>query len=418
MLRLYLVALVAVALAACQGDLSSLPWPPSWPWRAAPTATPQQSAVSILGPAGRAAENQFIQDQIAAFERANPGLRLSGALTPDYRTALADAVAAHTPPDLFLVWSHELAGLAADEAILPIPATYDRTASLPDPLRPAFQVDGAPYCLPRDLSTLALFFNPALFDRAEAAYPTPLWTWDDLRRAATATTDANFGIYGLALAPDASRLLAWLAADDRDGDPWRGADALSSIENYVNLFTEGAAVDPLLLDSTWAGEAFGRGRAAMTLEANWLIPYLAEQFPDLAYNVVELPSGTNRRSTVAFGSCWAISRRAAAPQAALRLAAFLTTPDANRAWATAAGALPPAPDQARAWLTAHPAYAPFVAGLDYALPWAGPPGFGATLDSLNSLLAAATAGAATAADVAARLDPAATPAPTRAAPED
>ncbi|RIK53059.1 MAG: hypothetical protein DCC57_08920, partial [Chloroflexi bacterium] len=262
------------------------------------------------------------------------------------------------------------------------------------------------------------FFNPALFDRAEAAYPTPLWTWDDLRRAATATTDANFGIYGLALAPDASRLLAWLAADDRDGDPWRGADALSSIENYVNLFTEGAAVDPLLLDSTWAGEAFGRGRAAMTLEANWLIPYLAEQFPDLAYNVVELPSGTSRRSTVAFGSCWAISRRAAAPQAALRLAAFLTTPDANRAWATAAGALPPAPDQARAWLTTHPAYAPFVAGLDYALPWAGPPGFSATLDSLNSLLAAATAGAATAADVAARLDPAATPAPTRAAPED
>ncbi|MCC6169077.1 MAG: extracellular solute-binding protein [Caldilineaceae bacterium] len=418
MVRLYLVALVAVALTACQGDLPSPPWPPTWPWRAAPTATPQVSALSILGPAGRAAENQHIQDQIAAFERANPGLRLSGALTPDYRTALADAVAAHTPPDLFVVWSHELADLAADDIVRPIPPAYDRTASLPDPLRPAFQVDGVPYCLPRDLSTLALFFNPALFDRAEAAYPTPLWTWDDLRRAATATTDANNGIYGLTLAPDASRLLAWLAADDRDGDPWRGADAVSTLNNYVNLFAEGAAVDPLLLDSTWTGEAFGRGRAAMTLEANWLIPYLAEQFPDLVYNIVELPSGTSRRSTVAFGSCWAISRTAADPQAALRLAAFLTTPDANRGWATAAGALPPAPDQGRAWLTGQPAYAPFVAGLDYALPWAGPRGFSTTMDSLNSLLAAAAIGDATAADVVARLDPSATPAPTHTTPED
>jgi multiple sugar transport system substrate-binding protein len=146
---------------------------------------------------------------------------------------------------------------------------------------------------------------------------------------------------------------------------------------------------------------------------------LAEEFPDFAYSVVELPTGASRRSTVVFAACWAVSSRAPDPQAVLRLAAFLTTPAANQAWAAASGTLPPSLDQARAWLPPHAAYAPFVAGLDYAVPWAGPPGFAATMDPVNSLLAAAVKGEASAADVIARLQaPAASPTPTGAAPED
>ncbi len=386
-------------MTGCQGEFPSLrwpwAWPESWPWAEPTPQAPTHITVSLLGAIGSAAENQHMQDQIASFERATPNIRVAGALVPDYAAALDDAFASGSPPNLFVAWSHQLSTLAAEGHLAPIPADYDRAASLPAHLRPAFQVDGITYCFPRDLSTLALFYNPALFDRVEAAYPTPAWTWNDLVRAAEAVTDINNGIYGLVLAVDASRLLPWLAADDQDQDPWAGADALATISSYVNSYTQTVAVEPVVLDSVWAGEAFGRGRAAMTIEANWVIPFLAQEFPELEYTVLELPSGVATRSTVAFGSCWGVSSQTPNPQAAFQLADFLTTPEANWAWATAAGVLPPSPDQARSWLATHPDYASFVSGLAYALPWSGPAGFPDTINRINGLLSAAIQGEAT-----------------------
>ncbi len=424
MARLCLIALASLLLTACQGDLLPVRWPWSWPergsftwpWSEPTPQAPGQTIVTMLGPTGRSAENEAIQTQIAAFERSAPSIRVSGTLVPDYATALQDTFAGESPPDLFLVWGHQLNGLVADGALLRIPTAYDRAADLPAHLRAAFQVGGISYCIPRDLNTLALFYNPALFDRAETAYPTPDWSWADLTQAAAAVTDVNFGLYGMVQAADASRLLAWLAADDRDGSPWTGDDAIATTESYVNLYREGVAAVPLAFNSAWAGEAFGRGQAAMTLEGNWLIPFLAEEFPELDYGVLELPSGSARRSTVAFGSCWAISSQAADPQAALQLAAHLTTPEANWAWASASGSLPPSPEQARSWLVSHPEYAPFVAGLENAVAWTGLAGFAATVDALNSLLAAAIEDEASAQEVIERLQtPASVPLPTSAA---
>jgi multiple sugar transport system substrate-binding protein len=276
--------------------------------------------------------------------------------------------------------------------VLPVPPAYDTAPALPARLRGAVQVAGQSYCVPRDLSTLALFYNPALFDRVEAPYPHAGWRWSELRSSAEAVTDAEFGLYGLVLSPDASRLLPFLWQSDTDGVLWSGTDSIAAIEFYVNLRVDGVAADPTALDSTWNGEAFGRGRAAMTIEGSWLIPYLASHFPELAYGVVELPAGPVRRATTAFVSCWTVSASAANPEAAFRLAVHLTTAEANAAWASAAGNLPPGLDQATAWLANNAAFAPFVTTLNDALPWTGPPGFAAAVVAANGALEAAFSG--------------------------
>jgi multiple sugar transport system substrate-binding protein len=288
-----------------------------------------------------------------------------------------------------VVWSHQLPDLVADSVVLPVPAAYDTAGSLPASLRAAVQVAGQSYCIPRDFSTLVLFYNPALFDRVEAPYPQSGWRWADLRSAAEAVTDVDSGLYGLALSHDVSRLLPFLWQGDVDGVPWSGADAASATEFYVNLIIDGIAVEPVELDSSWNGEAFGRGRAAMTIEGGWLIPYLATHFPDLNYAIVELPAGPTRAATTGFVSCWAVSAAALSPDAAFRLAAHLTTPETNAAWATATGNLPPSHDQATAWLAGNGAYTPFLTAAAYALPWTGPPGFAEKVEVANRVLAAA-----------------------------
>jgi multiple sugar transport system substrate-binding protein len=371
----------------------SLPLPDVWRWLPWNTddnlnAMPPPT-VNVLSWSGGEAENRVIQASITAFEQANPDVLVTGLLTPDYATALADALGEETPPDLFVVWSHQLPDLVAVGAILPVPNAYDTAASLPTSLRAAVQVAGQSYCIPRDFNTLALFYNPALFDRVEAPHPQHGWRWADLRSAAEAVTDVDSGIYGLVLSHDASRLLPFLWQGDVDGIPWSGPDAVPAAEFYVNLLVDGVAVEPVALESSWNGEAFGRGRAAMTIEGGWLIPYLAARFPELKYAIVELPAGPTRAATTGFVSCWAVSAAAPSPDAALRLAAHLTTPETNAAWATATGNLPPSHDQATAWLAGNSAYAPFLTAAAHALPWTGPPGFAQEVEEANRVLAAA-----------------------------
>jgi multiple sugar transport system substrate-binding protein len=345
----------------------------------------------------------LLQERVAAFEASTPPYVVAGRLLPDYSSALEDALAGASPPDVFLAWSHTLPDLVADEHVLPLPVGAGAADAVPPLLRPAFEFEEVSYCVPHDIATLALFYNPALFDRAEAAYPHADWTWTDLRAAADAVTDRDFDLYGLVLTPDASRLLPFLWQRDVDGKPWQGSDAQMATEFYVNLFLDGVAVDPVTLNATWNGEAFGRGRAAMTIESGWLVPYLAEHFPDLDYSIVELPAGAVRSGSVAFGTCWAVGATAANPDAAIALAQHLGHSAPGSAWDSSSGALPPALSQAQGLLSSAPVYAPFVAAMASSLPWTGPPGFAAQVEIVNATLAGAIAGDATVDEVAAQL---------------
>ena len=352
-----------------------------WPFGPAATPTPALAPISLLGWSGSEPENSALQQAIAAFEQANPDERVAGRLLPDYSSALPVELDSATPPDLFLTYSHQLADLVEAGQLLPIPANYP-LASAPN-LVSGLQVNGQNYCFPRDVATLALFYNPAVFDRADAAYPLSTWGWTEFRAALDATGDINNGFYGLALDYDLSRFYPFLLQSNTDDDLWQGDDAIAALEYFMDFYNDEVAAVPGTLDSTWNGEAFGRGRAAMTIEGNWLVGYLAAQFPDLKYGIAELPTGSSGRATTAFITCWVVNAHSTNPTAALQLASFLTAPAQVAAWADASGNLPPALDQATAWVATHPTYAPFVSALAYASPWVGPAGFVDESETVN-----------------------------------
>jgi multiple sugar transport system substrate-binding protein len=354
-----------------------------WPFGPAATPTPATSPVSLLGWVGSEAENSQLQQAIAAFEQSSPRSPVAGRLIPDYSASLENELDSATPPDLFLAYSHQLADLVDDGLILPIPPNYSVTNQIAPNLVDGIQVDGRNYCFPRDVAILALFYNPAVFDRAQVGYPLNTWSWTEFRAAIDAAADINNGFYGLTLDYDLSRFLPFLLQSSSDDDLWQGNDALAAIEYYMDLYNDEVAAVPARLDSTWNGEAFGRGRAAMTIEGNWLVSYLANSFPSLNYGVTELPTGPSGRGTTAFITCWVVYANSANAAAALELASFLTSPDQVLAWANASGNLPPTLEQATAWVANHPTYAPFVAALSYATPWTGRAGFVEQAETVN-----------------------------------
>jgi multiple sugar transport system substrate-binding protein len=355
-----------------------------WPFAPATTPTPTTSPISLLGWAGSTAENEQLQQTILAFEQEHPNWPVAGRLLPDYAATLDDELASTAPPDLFLAYSHQLADLVADGHLLPIPSTYPVTASVAPNLLAGIQVEGQNYCFPRDVSLLTLFYNRSLFDRAEVAYPQSKWSWSEFRTALDATSDFNNGYYGLVLDYDLSRFHPFLLQSSGDDDLWQGQDAVTALEYFMDLYNDEVATVPSTLGGSWNGEAFGLGRAAMTIEGNWLISYLANQFPSLDYGIVELPTGPTGQGNTAFISCWVVNAASANPTAAFELATFLTSPSQLSAWADASLNVPPSIELATAWVANHPDYATFVNALPVATPWTGPVDFVDRAETVNT----------------------------------
>ena len=73
------------------------------------------------------------------------------------------------------------------------------------------------------------------------------------------------------------------------------ADSPENVEalDYVKtMLADGSSKFPPTLDAGWGGEAFGTGKAAMTIEGNWIKGAMTNDFPDVKYTVVApLPEG-------------------------------------------------------------------------------------------------------------------------------
>ena len=283
-------------------------------------------------------EDDFKQGQVQAFEDANPGITVDLQILPDYGTQIQTAFASGDYPEVFTVGQGDFPS-RQDSGVL---ADGDSMIEAKDDFYPglvsAFSADGDLYCAPKDFSTLGLLYNKDLFDAANLDYPTSEWTWDDLKSAAATLTSGD--VVGMSTAADYNRWLAFFYGNggqlfDADGNVvFNSPEGVAALDYYASFVTDGTGKTPADLNSGWNGEAFGQGKAAMTIEGNWAIGYLAENFPDLKWGVAEIPiaPATGEHGTLTFTECWAVGASASGDKAdaAWKLVNFFTGVDAAR----------------------------------------------------------------------------------------
>ncbi len=392
---LTLLLAVALLLAACPAQ----PVAPAAPAAAEQPAAPGVINLQLMGWASSDAENVRLQEVVDGWNAANPDIQVTLNLVPDYDTKLQTSLAGGAPPDIFYVDSFRLPDLVAAGALLPIGDQMTDVDDFYPSLREAFTVDNVFYCPPKDFATLALEYNTDLFDAAGLAYPTADWTWDDLRAAAEALTDKDAGVVGFAINPDFARWIAFLyqaggevTTPDFSAMTLNTPEALTAMEFYVGLVRDGFAAPASDLDSGWPGEAFGKGRAAMTMEGNWIVPYLKDQFPNLKYGITELPSGPAGKATMAFTVCYGVAANGRNTEAATKVVDYLTGPVGMKAWTDLGLAMPTRQSLREGWLTMYPELEPMLSGAEYARKWQFRPGFADVLDTINSGLQEAFGG--------------------------
>jgi multiple sugar transport system substrate-binding protein len=350
-------------------------------------AAQAQTTVRVWTGSSSPVEDKYKQDQVAAFMKANPDIKVDLQILPDYGTQIQAAFASGDYPEVFTVGQGDFPSRADSGVIAAGGDKIPDQADIYPGLLAAFTKDGTPYCVPKDFSTLGLLYNKDMFDKAGVAYPTADWTWKDMQDAAKKLTSGD--VVGFSATPDYNRWMAFLygngaTAFDADGKSTiNSPEAVAALDFYNSFVKDGTGKTPKDLDSGWGGEAFGKGKAAMVVEGNWAIGFLADTYPDLKWGVAEIPAGPSangKKGTLTFTECWAVGANAkdATADAAWKLVNYMTDKDGEMNVATAGfGVMPSRASAADAWIKAkgHEDLGAFVTGASYAVAPVWPLGY-------------------------------------------
>jgi multiple sugar transport system substrate-binding protein len=316
------------------------------------------------------AETKAVTDAAAAWASAS-GNKATVTPAQDIVQQLGQALAGSTPPDVFYVDAARFADYASVGALEPYASKVSNLDDFYPNLRQAFTHDSKVYCVPKDTSTLALEINTTLWQQAGLTDADVPKTWDQL--TAVAQKIKAKGVVPLAIGDTRDRIGAFLV---QNGGWWTSADGKQATADtpaneaaltYVQgLLKDGLAKFPKQLDTGWGGEAFGKGKAAMTIEGNWIKGAMKADFPTVKYTVHELPAGpTGTKGTLSFTQCWGIAAKSKYKDQAIKFVEAMTTADQQLKFATAFGVMPSRQSAQALYTAKFPEDAPFLAGAAY-----------------------------------------------------
>lgn len=341
----------------------------------------------LIGSSGPA-ETDAVSAAAAAWSQGS-GNTATVSAAQDLAQQLSQGFAAGSPPDVFYVSSDLVASYAENGSLEPYAGDLSNADDFYPNLREAFTVDDQFYCAPKDFSTLSLIINTDSWAAAGLTDDDIPTTWDELSDVAGQLTTAEQ--VGLTTSTEYQRLGAFMAQAGgslvTDGaataDSAENVEALEYVQSVVNA---GSWQFAAALDSGWAGEAFGTGRAAMTIEGNWMIGAMAADYPDINYQVAPLPEGPAGAGTLTFTNCWGIAAESDNIEAATDLVEFLTSSEQQLEFASAFGVMPSVQSAAEQWRTDNPDYVAFLDQAENAVAVPNEVGVSDVLADMNAQL--------------------------------
>jgi multiple sugar transport system substrate-binding protein len=330
------------------------------------------------------AEDSVLRNVIDGYNKLGKNT-VDVKILPDYDTALTTALAGGSPPDVFYVNDNKLPDLAKNGVLEPVGDKVDNPGDFYDSLKQSFTYKGVYYCPPKDFSTLQLVYNTADFTAANLKPPT---TWDEL--VTDAKTLTKPGRPGLVMNSEFYRWGALMA----EAGAWPTDDSVSrmtmdtpemkqALQFIADGHKQGYFATPAGVGAGWGGEAIGKGKAAMTIEGNWIVGAMQTDFPSVKYAVAELPTGPKGKGTMSFSVCYGVAKASKNKAAATDLVKYLTSPAQQLTFTKQFPVMPSRKSLADQWLADKPNLKAFVSGADYAKKSVFPPGFKTVIDTLN-----------------------------------
>jgi len=337
--------------------------------------SPEGITITLSGWQSNPNEKQLLEQVLRQFEIQHPHIKVKHETINDqYMDVIKTRLIGDAAPDVFYLDAFEAPLLMKYGVLEPLNSYVNAQFDLADfepTLLKAFQLEERTYGLPKDFSTLALFYNKKAFQ--EAGIEQAPQTWDELRDDSKKLTvdknrDGRKEQYGFGLAPELSRQYFMMTAfggrliDRQENAAFFTSGSLKGLQLVIEQYRKDqSSAQPSDVGASTGSEMFGQGKAAMVLEGTWAIPYLQETFPKLEFATAEVPTVNGKKGTMAYTVAYVMNKKAKHKEAAWQLIAY---------WAKEGLALPTRKSVlAELGFVNNPLYAPFAKGADYATIW-------------------------------------------------
>lgn len=312
----------------------------------------------------------LVEEMLAQFHETHPDIRVFFTPDPEQlpETMLAE-MAAGTAPDVFWGGSTFFPTWAQQGQMLDLRPYVamdldDATIAEWDPAqyRAFFLRDGRQFGLPKYHGAVALYYNKDLFDQAGLAYPTAVWRYTEyltaMRQLSRDNSDGQRegwgGMVDIAWDRIQIHVNGWgghfVAPDDPTNCTLDKPSALAALE-WLRAAMWDERVIATFPDVQYMSprSAFINQRVAMVEEGSWGLKEILQN-ADFRVGVAPMPTGPERRVTLATSDGYGIYAGTVYPDAAWDLVKFLTGPAYGLALAEADLLQPARASLVKAWI--------------------------------------------------------------------
>ncbi len=245
-------------------------------------------------------------------------------------------------PDVFWMHSNEAVKYMSNNILLDI---TDKVAAsevleldkFPEDLKAMYQWEGKTYALPKDMDTIAIWYNKTLFDEAGIPYPDGSWTWDEFYEIAQKLTKEDGSVYGFAANPSNEQdtwmnivyTMGGCVLNDEGKSGFDDPKTIAAME-FVDKMVHTVMPPASTMSETGTDVLFGSGKVAMISQGSWMVAgFKDNEYITANADVARLPkdASTGRSISLYNGLGWAASAGTKNPEGAYKLIEWFATKD-------------------------------------------------------------------------------------------
>lgn len=275
------------------------------------------------------------------------GVDVQVEVTPwdQYWTMLEASATGEEMPDVFWMHNNQIRRYAENGLLMDLTdkisasSVVDMT-QFPQDIANIYNIGGKQYAIPKDMDTIALWYNKTMFDEAGVAYPDDTWNWDSLKEAARKLTKADGSQYGfIASGRDNQSGYynfiyqndGYVLNKDKTEGGWTDPKTVEALEFFRSFVAEGLSPDSTTTAENEVSALLESGTAAMGMQGSWMQgEFGANEYMIKNFDCAVLPAGpTGTRATIYNGLGWSAAANTKNPDTAWALLEYLGGEDAQ-----------------------------------------------------------------------------------------
>ena len=286
---------------------------------------------------GSKTEVQILKELLSDFEKENPDIKVEFLHIPqNYFQKLHLMFASNLAPDVIFI--NNLNIPVYEKYLLDLNDIVKNKEDYYPQVLDTMTYEDRLLAIPRDVSTLVVFYNKDLFDKNNLSYPNENWNMTEFLDTAKKLT--NNGIYGISFEENSLFYLPYMRAFGggilsptgeqimNSENSQKGIQYYSDLRNKYNI-----APRKYQSASETMAQMFINGRLAMHLSGRWLVPKYREDIK-FDWDIVNFPNINEKSSVTLDSSGYAITKSSKHKEDAVKLVEFLSSDKAIQKFTT------------------------------------------------------------------------------------